>query len=128
MADGEQGFVSRAGAATDYGVVITDAGLDAAATKRLRARQGRRVGFDFGRERRAWETIFDDATMLDLNRRLYRLPRSTRYETRRRIFVHAVPNLPAAGAGRSLADALSNRKVVRARFAEALEEEFGTAL
>jgi N-methylhydantoinase B len=127
LADVEQGFVSRAGAATDYGVVITDAGIDAAATKQLRATGGRRAGFDFGRERRAWETVFDDATMLDLNRRLYRLPKSARYETRRRIFAHAVPNLPAAGAGRSLADVLSNRKVVRARLAEALEDEFGTA-
>ena len=123
LADVEQGFVSRAGAATDYGVVITDAGIDAAATKRLRAAGGRRAGFDFGRERRAWETVFDDATMLDLNRRLYRLPKSARYETRRRIFAHAVPDLPAAGAGRSLADVLADPRAVRARLAEALEDE-----
>jgi N-methylhydantoinase B len=128
LADVEQGFVSRDGAARDYGVVIIDDGVDHEATKQLRATGGRRNGFDFGHERRAWETVFDDATMLDLNRRLYALPKSARYETRRRIFAHAVPDLPAAGAGRSLADVLADPKAVRARLAEALEAEFGAAL
>ncbi|MDP6882512.1 MAG: hydantoinase B/oxoprolinase family protein [Rhodospirillales bacterium] len=127
LADVEQGFVSRAGAARDYGVVITDDGVDQGATKRLRATRGRRAGFDFGRERRAWESVFDDATMLDLNRRLYSLPKSVRYETRRRIFAQAVPDLPAAGAGRSLADVLADPRAVRARLAKILKTEFGAA-
>lgn len=57
--------------------------------------------------------------MLALNRRLAELPKSVRYETRRRIFEAAVPNLPMAGTG-SLAEAINNPNAARARLAEAL--------
>jgi N-methylhydantoinase B len=122
-ADVEQGFVSRQGAASDYGVVIADDGaVDEAATGTLRSQNRRgnpRADFDFGREREAWEEVFDDETMLALNRRLAELPKSVRYETRRRIFEAAVPNLPMAGTG-SLAEAINNPNAARARLAEAL--------
>ena len=121
--DVEQGFVSRQGAARDYGVVIADDGsVDGAATAKLRSRHrrdNRRADFDFGREREAWEEVFDDETMLALNRRLMELPKSVRYETRRRIVEAAVPNLPMAGTG-SLAEVIDDPDAARARLADAL--------
>jgi len=127
-ADVEQGFVSRQGAASDYGVVIADDGaVDEAATGTLRSRHrrdNRRADFDFGREREAWEEVFDDETMLALNRRLAELPKSVRYETRRRIFEAAVPNLPMAGTG-SLAEAINDPDAARARLAKALAQTAG---
>jgi len=77
LSDWERGFVSAAGAAEDYGVVISAAQVDAAATAKLRAERPEPPGgfFDFGPDRRAWEAVFDDATMDELNRRLYALPR-----------------------------------------------------
>ncbi|HJO68418.1 MAG TPA: hydantoinase B/oxoprolinase family protein, partial [Rhodospirillales bacterium] len=123
-------FVSREGAARDYGVVIADDGtVDENATARARgARVKKNVGadFDFGPEREAWERVFDDATMNDLNRRLYALPKSVRHSTRRRIIESAVPNIPKAGLG-SLADALSDPDAARARLRDAVGAEFGEA-
>ena len=42
------------------------------------ARVKKNVGadFDFGPEREAWESVFDDEVMLALNRRLYALPKA----------------------------------------------------
>jgi N-methylhydantoinase B len=127
--DVEQGFVSRAVARREYGVVIGDDGrLDAAATKRLRAARPHhdaREGFDFGPEREAWEAVFDDALMGELNRRLYALPKSVRYETRRRIFETALPDLPVAGDGTPLTSVLGDPEGIRARVLAAMEEAFG---
>jgi len=124
------GFVSREGAARDYGVVIADDGTaDEDATAAARgARVKKNVGadFDFGPEREAWERVFDDATMNELNRRLYALPKSVRYATRRRIIERAVPNLPKAGWG-SLADALSDPDTARTRLRDAIGAEIGEA-
>ena len=128
--DVDLGFVSRAAAAQDYGVVIKRGAIDEAATKKLR--QGRvkanvRADFDFGPEREAWEAVFDDATMRTLNRRLYALPKSMRQSLRRRIFEHALPDLPVAGGGRTLASVMTDPDAIRARLNEAMNEAFGTA-
>ncbi len=128
--DVDLGFVSRAAAAQDYGVVIKRGAIDEAATKKLR--QGRvkanvRADFDFGPEREAWEAVFDDATMRTLNRRLYALPKSVRQSLRRRIFEHALPDLPVAGGGRTLASVMTDPDAIRARLAEAMNEAFGEA-
>ena len=124
------GFVSRAGAQRDYGVVIADDGsVDSDATAAARgARVKKNVGadFDFGLERETWERVFDDATMSDLNRRLYALPKSVRHATRRRVIEHAAPNLPKAGLG-SIADALRDADAARARLREAILAELGEA-
>ena len=124
------GFVSRAGAQRDYGVVIADDDtVNEAATAAARGtRVKKNVGadFDFGPEREAWERVFDDATMSDLNRRLYALPKSVRHATRRRVIERAAPNLPKAGLG-SLADALSDADAARARLREAILAELGEA-
>ncbi|MDP7666832.1 MAG: hydantoinase B/oxoprolinase family protein [Rhodospirillales bacterium] len=123
-----QSFVSREGAARDYGVVITDddsVNEDATAAARA-ARVKKNIGadFDFGPEREAWERVFDDATMSDLNQRLYALPKSVRHATRRRIIERAAPNLPKAGLG-SLVDALRDADAVRARLKAAMGDILG---
>ena len=126
--DVESGFVSRAGARRDYGVVIGDHDtLDEAATAKLRASRVRdnvHADFDFGPEREAWEAVFDDATMSELNRRLMALPKSIRQDKRRWIFEQTVPDLPIAGAG-SLVDILADSDAARRRLKRAMAQAFG---
>ena len=125
--DVETGFVSRQAAATDYGVVVSEQGaVSQAATVRRRAARVKdniRAAFDFGPEREAWEAVFDDPTMCDLNRRLYALPKSVRQEKRRAVFEHAVPELAQDGPF-SLTQALADSDVVRARLGEAMAMAF----
>ena len=129
--DAEQGFISREGALREYGVAIADDGsVDAAETRRIRASRVREnVGsdFDFGPEREAWERVFDDAIMLELNRGLYALPKSVRKAVRLRIFKAAVPNMPRAGTG-SIAAVVRDSDAIRARLKEAMRKEFGARL
>ena len=131
LADVDQGFVSREGAERDYGVVITDAGRveHEATTARRRERVRANVGADFdcGPERAAWETVFDDPTMMDLNRRLMELPISVRHDVRRRIIEKAVPDIPVAGGGRTLASAMGEPDAIRAHLVAAMAEAFDAA-
>ncbi len=127
QSDVEVGFVSRAAARRDYGVVIDDDGaVDAAATGRLRVRRVKdniHADFDFGPEREAWERVFDDETMCELNRCLFELPKSIRQDKRRWIIDQAVPDLPRAGAG-SLVDVLADADGARRRLKHAMAEAF----
>ena len=118
LRDVEFGFVSCEGARRNYGVVITEEGLDEAATEELRrsrVKDNVRAEFDFGPERKVWDSVFDDATMNELNRRLFEVPISVPQETRRRIFEQVVPGLPASGEGKSLAPVLADPDAVRER-------------
>ncbi len=121
--DVKQGFVSRDGALRDYGVALDAAGrVDAEETRRVRTMRVRKntgSDFDFGPEREAWERVFDDATMLELNRVLYALPKAQRKATRLSIVREAVPDLPRAGAG-SIAETLKNPDAIRARLKAAI--------
>ena len=124
--DVEQGFVSHEGAQRDYGVAITDGGVDVAATKALRCARVKdnvHADFDFGPEREAWEAVFDDATMRTLNRRLAALPKSVRKDKRRWIFEHAIPDFPKTG-GRPLAEVLADPDAVRVRLKAAMDTAF----
>ena len=125
--DAELGFVSRSGARRDYGVVLTDVPeVDATATRTARGSRTRpNVGtdFDFGPERVAWERVFDDPTMLALNRGLFALPKALRQQVRRRIIEEAVPDLPRAGYGR-LDDVLADADSVRERLKAAMRCAF----
>ena len=125
--DVELGFVTSAGAGRDYGVVLTGAlEVDAAATGAARASRIRpNVGtdFDFGPERVAWERVFDDPTMLTLNRGLFALPKALRQRVRRQIIEEAVPDLPRAGLGR-LDEALADADAVRERLRAAMSRAF----
>jgi N-methylhydantoinase B len=126
--DVETGFVTHQAAAADYGVVVSKQGaVDKGATDRRRAARVKdniRADFDFGPEREAWEAVFDDPTMCDLNRRLYALPKSVRQDKRRAVFEHAVPEL-AEGKPLSLAKALADPDAVKARLKVAMAINFG---
>ena len=125
--DVELGFVTREGALRDYGVVLTDDGaIETDATRRARAdRERPNVGtdFDFGPERSAWERVFDDATMLALNRGLFALPKALRQKVRRRIVEETVPDLPRAGYGR-LDEVLADADSARGRLRDAMRRAF----
>ena len=126
--DVERGFVGRAAAEREYGVVIDGAGaVDAAATdKSRRARVRENIGsdFDFGPEREAWESVFDDETMCELNRLLYAFPKSVRQAKRRAVFHAALPEIPKAGSG-TLTGVLSEPDAVRARLKAAMGDILG---
>jgi len=49
------------------------------------------------------------------------LPKSVRQERRRRVFEHAVHNIPAAGLG-LLTDVMRDPDAIRARLSEAMDE------
>jgi hypothetical protein len=98
--------------------------LDEKATQACRRGRGRNnvhADFDFGPEREAWENAFDDAAVMELNRRLYALPKSVRQTKRHEVFQRAFPDMPKAGAG-SLAAALRDCDGVRGRFRAAMNE------
>ena len=90
----------------------------------MRVKDNVRAGFDFGPEREAWEAVFDDAVMRELNRCLYALPKSVRQDKRRWIFAQAVPDLPVAGAT-PLAAVMGDPDAIRARLDGAMAAVFG---
>ncbi len=125
--DVRTGFVTTTGAARDYGVAVDQTGrVDAAATNRLRSgrpRDNRRAFFDFGPEREAWESVFDDATMLDLNRRLAAVPKPVRQQTRRAVFERTMGPLPVAGSI-PLNEVMTDPDALRAKLRQAIAEIF----
>jgi N-methylhydantoinase B len=119
------GYVSADAAVRDYGVVLgADGRADPARTEALRARlrqeRGPRPAFDFGPERRAWEAVFDDAAMIELNALLMRLGTSVRGQRRERLFKRVVPGL-AEGKGKALDTLLDNPAEARARLESELD-------
>jgi N-methylhydantoinase B len=121
--DVRRGFVTLDGAARDYGVVIAGDAVDVEATLQARERERRNSvpTFDFGEERELWERVFDDRTMVELNRRLLKLPKAMRQPLRRRIFERVVPGLSKPGEG-SLADAIGDPTLAADRLAAAMGE------
>ncbi|MGO4834879.1 hydantoinase B/oxoprolinase family protein, partial [Rhizobiaceae sp. 2RAB30] len=85
------GFVSRDGAERDYRVVLLDDGsVDTQATGRLRgtrAASAPPADFDFGPDRAAWDAVFDDETMMEINAYLQGLPKGLRLRRRSEIFL-----------------------------------------
>ena len=99
--DVARGFVSRAAAERDYGVLLHEDGSpDEAATQRLRAARpaAPRNGFDFGPERDAWERVFDDARMTRMADKLLGMPREQRLRARERLFAGLDERLAARGS------------------------------
>ena len=128
LRDVRQGFVTAEGAMRDYAVVVRSGAIDVDATEALRrTRRGDNVGtdFEFGLERESWESVFDDETMNELTAKIFELPASVRQERRRWIFAQAVPDLPQAGGGRSMAPLFADPDAVRGRLAAAMESVFG---
>jgi N-methylhydantoinase B len=93
LADVRGGLVSLEAARRDYGVAIEDGRVDRAATATLRGAGRNPVGFGFGPERAAWESVFDDATATEFAHRLLLLPPGQRAEAKRRIVEAVVPGL-----------------------------------
>lgn len=125
------GHVSVAAARRDYGVVIADGVLDERASLRLRdamrSTRGVLPPIDFGPERRAWDAVFDDASMLRLNALLMRLGPHARSDRRGAIFARVVPGLSHVGT-QPLPDLIGDPAAARARLAQeiaALDAELG---
>ena len=94
--DVRRGLLSAERARADYGVVITDGRLDEAATeadRRRRRSPAPGAPFDFGLRREAWEAIFPDEIVCDINRRLFALPLSLRQERRRAVYEAIIPRI-----------------------------------
>ena len=126
LRDVRQGFVSVEGAARDYGVAVVDGRIDSETTRGLRAQKPgnrRNLTFDFGAEREAWESVFDDETMCRLNQGLFGIPRSVRNDNRRWIFEQAIPELPRTGEG-TLVEAITDPKAARDRLEQAMAAVF----
>ena len=128
------GFVSVEGARRDYSVAVirngTEWAIDEAGTAQLKARRVKdnvRAQFDFGTEREAWESVFDDAIVCEINRRLFALPKSIRQERRRWIYMQALPDLESAG-GKTVAEAIADPDAARARLRAAMAVAFDEAV
>lgn len=119
------GYISAAAARDSYGVVIEDGAVDDAATHALRAEKRAAAGnlpeFDFGPERDAWEAVFDDAAMCELNALLMQLNLNVRTGRRREIFTNVIPGL-ANGSKAPLEEIVGDTGAARAR----LEAELKT--
>ena len=117
------GYVSAEAACRDYGVVLAGGAVDAAGTEALRARMREARGplgaFDFGPEREAWEAVFDDETMSELNALLMRLGSNVRARRRREIFHRVIPRL-AEGAVVPLHERVGDPGPARRRVGEEL--------
>ena len=112
------GYVSPAVARRDYGVVMQGDMLDEAATAavrdELRQSRGTRGAFDFGPERDAWDKVFDDPTMTQLNTLLMQLGPNVRPQRRRELFERVVPRLPEVGT-LAMHDAIGDIQAARQR-------------
>ena len=119
------GYVSEAAAARDYGVVVRDGVLDAEETTKLRERRrqerGKLKAFDFGPEREAWEAVFDDRTMCELNALLMKIGPNARAQRRRRFISRVVPRL-GEGAVVPLHERVGDIAAARRRAEQELEK------
>lgn len=123
------GYVSAEAAERDYGVVICSETLsaDRDATDALRAqlraeRSGSDgTGFSFGPERTAWESVFDDTAMTELNRLLMKLGTSVRSERRAQLFYRVVPGL-MGGKGIPLGTLIDDAAATRLRLEDELAD------
>ncbi|MGP0002172.1 MAG: hydantoinase B/oxoprolinase family protein, partial [Acetobacteraceae bacterium] len=121
LADVRGGFVMREAAERDYGVVIADDAVDAAATKAARARTNAQCAtFGFGPDRERWEAVFTDAVMTELNARLYALPKAVRQDVRRDVFEAAVPGITGS-AGHAITELLTDPSAAARRLRAALD-------
>lgn len=88
LADVRRGLVSSESARADYGVVLQDGELDAAATQVVRSgRPARRLEFDYGPERDAFEAVWTDAMQTALNAALAGYPLSLRNYLKQRAMI-----------------------------------------
>jgi N-methylhydantoinase B len=102
LADVRRGFVSAATAREEYGVVVADGALDAAATQALRAEragQRRNEGFGFNAARVAYERVWTRPAYARLIALLSRLPVEWRFFVKHRVFERIEALAPAELGG-----------------------------
>ena len=104
MRDVTNGFVTIAGAAANYGVVIKDGAIDAKATEQRRAGLApSNEANSQGPERERWDAVFGASTMDRINRSLVALPGAVRQRRRTEMFQSVLSCLPddfpRSGAG-----------------------------
>lgn len=94
LRDVRAGRLTPQAAERDYGVVIRDDAVDAAATRALRGRMPARAGFDGGAERAAHEARWNADAYAALGEAMARVPPSWRGRLKRRLFaaVRAAPD------------------------------------
>jgi N-methylhydantoinase B len=100
LRDVERGVVSREAAAHAYGVVLAErdgvlAVDDPATAHARREHRQDQATADGGPERRAWESVFDTATVDRLVAALFRLPRPARTPRRTALYTAVLAGLPA---------------------------------
>jgi N-methylhydantoinase B len=121
LSDVALGYVSLEAARRDYGVVIVAGTVDEAATGDTRSsiRHARDAlpAFNFGPERMAWDAVFDDASMCELNALLLRLGASHRPQRRHEVFVHVVPGLESMGT-QPIHEVIGSIESARARLSD----------
>ena len=89
LLDHRRGWVGIEHARDAYGVVIRDGAVDHAATAALRAERRGEVAdgfYDYGTERTAFETVWNQATYAALTEGLARLPVHWRFFAKHRVF------------------------------------------
>mgnify|MGYP007000373268 len=76
------GYVSEKSALEDYGVVIQDGNIQKSRTREMREKKrclkSENQSYNFGPKRDAWEQVFDDNNMCELNSLLMQLGTSVR--------------------------------------------------
>ncbi|TWF46446.1 hydantoinase B/oxoprolinase family protein [Neorhizobium alkalisoli] len=108
LSDLHAGFISRNGAAHDYGVIVSAEGnLDVAATELARARFGiESKRFEFGKDREKYEAVWTGERYDALTTILLTLPITWRFYVKHRIF-EAVTDEVGSGGARAVFDAYS---------------------
>ncbi|MBO6901686.1 MAG: hydantoinase B/oxoprolinase family protein [Rhizobiaceae bacterium] len=118
------GYVSEAAARDDYGVVLHNGQVDEQATKALRdsrsAAKSNDDFYNFGPERDAWEAVFDDETMCELNGLLMQLGLAVRSKRRSEIYLNVVPGLAGDDAS-DLVSLIGEIEPARARLSAEIQ-------
>jgi N-methylhydantoinase B len=119
LADVEAGLVSLEQAEQDYGVVIRDGAVDAAATAGMRAHLPRSEYpvFDYGPERRAYEEVWNDEVMTELIALLKPFPSRLRpiVRTRARARIDELGRAPSAEELSAIVDEAARTLGLRAQ-------------
>ena len=118
------GYVSEKSALEDYGVVIQDGNIQKSQTREMREKKrylkSENKTYNFGPERDAWEQVFDDNKMCELNSLLMQLGTSVRSKRRADVFYAVIPNL-AEFSSSDLGILIGDPKKAKAEFERQLD-------
>tara|TARA_A100001015_G_scaffold74576_1_gene82733 strand:- start:7071 stop:8321 length:1251 start_codon:yes stop_codon:yes gene_type:complete len=118
------GYVSEKSALEDYGVVIQDGNIQKSRTREMREKKrclkSENQTYNFGPERDAWEQVFDDNNMCELNSLLMQLGTSVRSKRRADIFYAVMPSL-AEFSSSDLGSLIGDPKKAKSEFERQLD-------